>query len=84
MTSWYVYMLRCADDTLYTGIATDVLRRLREHNAGDARGARYTSGRLPATLVYFEKAAGRSGAARREAAIKKLDRAAKLALCKRG
>lgn len=80
--SWYVYILRCADDTLYAGITTDVVRRVREHNAGDARGARYTAGRLPVTPVYVEKTRGRSRAAAREAAIKKLERSDKLALCR--
>lgn len=77
---WYVYMLRCADGSLYTGIAKDLMRRLDEHN-GDARlGARYTRGRRPVTLVYAEAAPDRSAACRREHAIKRLERAAKQAL----
>lgn len=79
--NWYVYVLRCADDTLYTGITTDVARRVREHNAGNGHGARYTAGRLPVTLAYVEKIRGRSRAARREGEVKKLERDAKLVLC---
>lgn len=77
---WFVYILLCADGTLYTGVATDVQRRLREHN-GDARlAARYTRSRRPLTLVYSEPAADRAAACRREAAIKRLSRRAKQAL----
>jgi putative endonuclease len=79
--SWWVYLLRCGDDTLYTGITTDVERRLAEHNGAGAAGARYTRSRRPVQLVYVEPASGRAEAARREAAIRQLDRAAKLALC---
>jgi putative endonuclease len=78
---WWVYILRCADGSLYTGITTDTLRRVAEHNGGSARGARYTRSRRPVELVYAEMAASRATAARREAAIKRLDRADKLALC---
>ena len=74
---WYVYILRCADGTLYTGIAKDPHRRCAEHN-GDGPGARYTSGRRPVELVYTEEAADRSAASRREAAIKRLSRREKL------
>jgi putative endonuclease len=80
--AWFVYMLRCADGTLYTGITTDVDRRVVEHNGGSGLGARYTRSRRPVTLAYVEPAHDRAGAARREAAIKRLDRAHKLALCK--
>jgi len=74
---WFVYMLLCADGTLYTGVATDVQRRLREHN-GDARlAARYTRSRRPLTLVYSEPASDRAAACRREAQIKRLSRLAK-------
>lgn len=78
---WWVYILRCADGSLYTGITTDTARRLAEHNGGGACGARYTRGRRPVELVYVEKARDRIAAARREAAIKRLGRARKLALC---
>ncbi len=78
--AWQVYMLRCADGTLYTGITTDVDRRVAEHNGEGGPGARYTRSRRPVALVYVEAAASRAEAARREAAIKRLDRARKLAL----
>ena len=79
--AWCVYMLRCADGSLYTGITTDVARRVAEHNGDTGLGARYTRSRRPVELVYVEAAANRAEAARREAAIKRLDRACKLALC---
>jgi putative endonuclease len=82
-TPWFLYMVRCADDTLYTGITTDVQRRLEEHNGDDRIGARYTRARRPVVLVYSEPAESRSTAASREAAIKKLTRQQKLALCHR-
>jgi predicted GIY-YIG superfamily endonuclease len=70
--SWVVYVLRCADGTLYTGITNDLERRLLQHNTG--RASRYTRSRRPVRLVYFETAANRSLALRREAAIKALSR----------
>jgi putative endonuclease len=76
-----VYVLRCADGSLYTGITTDVSRRLAEHNGNGAAGARYTRSRRPVALVHAEAACDRAEALRREAAIKRLDRARKLALC---
>lgn len=82
--AWYVYMLRCADGTLYTGITTDIARRVAEHNGEGGLGARYTRSRRPVQLVYVEAAADRAEAARREAAIKRLDRVRKLALCSSG
>ncbi len=75
-----MYIARCADDTLYTGITTDITRRMKAHNTGKTPGARYTRSRLPVALVYQEEAPSRSAAARREAAIKKLERSKKLAL----
>lgn len=75
---WVVYMLRCADGSLYTGITTDVARRCRQHNAGTA--SRYTRSRRPTRLVYQEPAASRSAALRREAALKRLSRQQKEAL----
>ncbi len=75
---WYVYLVRCADGTLYAGISNDVARRVDDHNRG--RGARYTRGRGPVELVWFEAAGTRAEATRREAAVKRLSRAAKLAL----
>jgi predicted GIY-YIG superfamily endonuclease len=77
--AWYVYILRCGDDTLYTGITDDVQRRLKAHRAG--RGAKYTRGRGPLELVYQEEQPDKSSALRRELAVKKLTRAEKLALC---
>ncbi len=68
----FVYIVRCADGTLYTGWTTDVTRRVAQHNAG--RGARYTRTHRPVVLVYREEVSDRSAAMRREAAIKKLDR----------
>jgi putative endonuclease len=76
--SFKVYLARCNDGSLYAGITTDLERRMREHNAG--RGAAYTRSRRPVTLVYDEHAADRSAALRREAALRRLDRAGKLAL----
>jgi putative endonuclease len=81
VTSWFVYIVRCADDTLYTGITTGPARRMQEHNAGGPKGARYTHPRRPVSLVYVERAASRSMATQRERMIKKLDRERKLALC---
>ncbi len=80
-TPWFVYMVRCADESLYTGVATDVARRVEEHNHSP-RGARYTRARRPVTLVYSEACESRSQALQREYAIKRLKRAAKLALAK--
>jgi len=76
---WWVYILRCADGSLYTGICTDLERRLHEHNHS-AKGARYTRARRPVALVYQEPQTSRSMASQREAAIKKLRREQKLAL----
>ncbi len=75
-TNWFVYILRCADGSLYTGVATDLQRRLQEHNDG-VQGARYTRARRPVSLVYSESAESRSAACRREAAIKKLHKTEK-------
>lgn len=77
MSCWQVYILRCADGTLYTGITTDLARRTQEHNGGKA-GARYTRSRRPVVLVYSETATDRSEAAKREYAIRKLTHAEKL------
>lgn len=75
MTDHYVYVLRCADDTLYTGYTTDPERRVDEHNRGD--GAKYTRGRTPVELVYSECYDSRSTAQSREYEIKSLSRAQK-------
>ena len=71
-----MYVLRCADGSLYTGITNDLARRLAAHRAGTA--SRYTRSRRPVRLVYRERRRDRSAALRREAAIKRLPRAAKL------
>jgi putative endonuclease len=78
--SYWVYIVACADDTYYTGIATDVVRRLAEHNGEKAKGARYTSARRPVTLVYKAPFGSRSAAQKEEARIKNLSRPEKLAL----
>jgi predicted GIY-YIG superfamily endonuclease len=79
--AWFVYVVRCADGTLYTGITTDLQRRLRQHNNG--RASRYTRARRPVQLVYFETAASRSLALKREAAVKALSRQQKERLIRR-
>ena len=76
--SWSVYVLRCRDGSLYTGITNNLPRRLRAHRAG--RGAAYTRSRLPLRLVYVERRRSRGAALRREAAIKRLPRRQKLSL----
>jgi putative endonuclease len=73
---WYTYMVRCNDRSLYSGIAKDPEKRLREHNTGK-NGARYTRSRRPVQLVYQEKFTSRSAAARREYQLKQLSRAMK-------
>jgi predicted GIY-YIG superfamily endonuclease len=78
MARWFVYIVRCRDGSLYTGISTDVDQRVATHNAG--RGARYTRPRLPVTVVHVEHKRSRSTALRREAAIKALSRAEKLSM----
>ena len=78
-SSWYVYMVRCKDDSLYTGISTDVSRRVEEHNS-DLKGAKYTKARQPVTLVYKKRCKDRSGASKAEAALKHLSRTEKLKL----
>ena len=78
MSQWHVYMVRCVDGSLYTGIAKDIQHRLSEHNAG--QGAKYTRGRRPVKLVYQEAAKDRSTALKREHAIKQLRSAGKRGL----
>lgn len=77
---WHVYMLRCADGTLYTGCTNDLSRRVATHKAG--KGARYTRARLPVKLVFREAAQDRRDALRREWAMKQLSRRQKLELVK--
>lgn len=81
MSPWYVYILRCADGTLYTGVTTDVERRVEEHN-GTVRGAAYTRSRQPVACVYTESCDGRSAALKREYRIKQLSREEKEGLIK--
>lgn len=76
-TQWSVYVLRRSDGALYTGIATDVARRLAEHEAGEGRGAKALRGRGPLSLVFARQVGGRSLATRIEAAIKRLSKARK-------
>ncbi|HWV39858.1 MAG TPA: GIY-YIG nuclease family protein [Vulgatibacter sp.] len=76
--AWCVYLLRCADGSLYAGATNDLAARLARHGAG--KGAAYTRARLPVSLAWWEAAADRGAALRREAAIKRLPRPAKLAL----
>ena len=77
---WWVYVVRCADGTLYTGVATRLLARLRQHNGDDRRGARYTRGRRPVALHAARRCADRGAAARLERQVKRLPRARKEAL----
>ena len=76
---FYVYIIKCADDTLYTGWTTDLDRRIGEHN-GSKKGSRYTRSRRPVSLVYSEPAESKSAALKREAAIKSMTKAQKQAL----
>ncbi len=72
-----MYILRCADNSLYTGITTDIERRLSEHNSDQKRAASYTRSRRPVKLVYSESHPDRAAASRREAEIKQLDKTKK-------
>lgn len=78
MKKWFVYIARCGDDSLYTGCTDDIEKRLEKHNKG--KGAKYTRGRLPITMVYCEEQENHSAALKRELAIKKLTRTSKMAL----
>ena len=77
---YFVYLLKCADGSLYCGITTDVKRRLAEHKAG--KGGSYTRSHKVLKIVYTEKSRNRSTALKREAAIKQLDKVEKLKLIK--
>lgn len=79
--TYFVYLLQCADGTFYTGVTTDVDRRVKEHN-NSPKGAAYTKARRPVTLAYVEEWEGRSQAQIREAEIKNLTRAQKQELMK--
>lgn len=76
--NWYVYILRCGDDTLYCGITSDIENRFEQHRSG--KGAKYTRGRGPLELVYWEEQPTRSDALKREVAIKRLPRLKKIQL----
>jgi predicted GIY-YIG superfamily endonuclease len=80
--AWFVYIVRCADGTLYTGITNDLNRRCDQHNAGTA--SRYTRSRLPVVLVYQKSQGNRSVATKRELEIKALSRQKKEALIQAG
>jgi putative endonuclease len=82
-SSWFVYILKCADGTLYTGVTTDLTRRLREHNGElkGGRGAKYTKARRPVVLAYSEAASDRSSAQTREYELRTLTKENKRALC---
>jgi putative endonuclease len=80
-TPWFVYLIECADGSLYAGITTSLDRRLAEHNRG--RASKYTRGRRPVRLVHAEPHADRAAASRREHAVKQLSRAGKRTLLKR-
>ena len=76
---YHVYIVQCADDTFYTGIAKELHRRIKEHNSSE-KGAKYTKARRPVTLVYHEEHEDRSSASKREYAIKKMRREEKKVL----
>lgn len=77
---WFVYIIECADGSLYAGVATDVARRFEEHQVGAPRGAKYTRGKGPLKLVYQREVGTRSEACKEELRIKSLTRKKKLAL----
>lgn len=79
-TVWWVYMLRCGDGSLYTGIATDVDRRFSEHESQGPKSAKYLRGRLPLEIVFRREVGNRSEASKEELRVKKLPRGLKLKL----
>ncbi|MBU2575763.1 GIY-YIG nuclease family protein [Patescibacteria group bacterium] len=80
---YYLYILKCKDKTLYTGITVDIERRIKEHNSSNL-GAKYTRARRPVKLVYSRRFKNRSNASKEEARIKKLSRKEKLGFIKKG
>lgn len=82
MQSWFVYIIRCSDTTLYTGVTTNVERRFKEHKEGGRKGSKYARARIPLRVVYTEIHTSRSDAQKREHDIKKLTRAEKESLIK--
>jgi putative endonuclease len=81
-SQWWVYWVHCADDSFYTGITTDLERRVNQHNGKVAGGARYTSARRPVTLVYSEKSEDRSSASKREYVLRKITNSKKKEMVK--
>jgi len=84
MTKWYVYIVRCNDGSLYTGIATDVERRISQHHKRDGKGAKYLRGRGPLELVFVQECESRSAALRNESRMKKFSKTEKEDLIKSG
>ncbi|GGP51328.1 GIY-YIG nuclease family protein [Shewanella saliphila] len=80
VSSWYLYIIRCANSHLYTGVTTDVTRRFAEHQSGGPKAAKFLKGKGPLTLMYQETLVDRSSALKREIAVKKLSRLQKLQL----
>ena len=80
MQKWYIYILKCSDDSFYTGITTDLKERIKRHNSGD--GAKYTRTRRPVNLIYARKIDSKSEAKRKEIEIKSLSRENKERLIK--
>ena len=78
--SWAVYLIKCADNTLYTGVTTDIERRVNEHNTDDKKAAKYTRARRPVALVWSEEHPNRTKACQREYEIKRWPRAKKVEL----
>ncbi len=76
-TTWYTYLLRCSDNSLYAGVTTDLQRRLHEHNNSNKLGAKYTRVRRPVYLAYAEKNSDRQSACRREYVLRKLSKSKK-------
>lgn len=81
MKTWHLYIVRASDGSLYTGITTDITKRIQEHNAQNGKGAKYLRGKTPCVLVYQETCGDKSQASKREAEIKKLSKAEKEKLC---
>ena len=78
--TWWVYLLKCADDSLYCGVTIDTQRRVDEHNNDNKKGAKYTKSKRPVVLVYQQKCESRKDACQQEYKIKKLTRKKKLSL----
>ena len=83
-SDWFLYIVKCSDDSLYTGITKDIERRIEEHNSDNILGARYTRPRRPVTLIYREVFLNRAEAAKREYEIKQLSRKEKERLIGQG